>query len=214
MSERYSTGTVSAAFLAVLLTSILTQVSAGDRKVVSDTTVAGFKFPESVSYDSIAKVLYTSEVGSKLKPSQRDGKGRISKAGLGGKIMEKAFLLAAAEAVRKEKVVAAIPRLEELAENTILDGGVPGLAIAVVYKDEVIYLGGFGVCVAGKPGKAVDADTVFQLASLSKPISSTVVAALVSDGTVNWDSRISDLDPPFQLHDAYPTEQVTILDLF
>jgi CubicO group peptidase (beta-lactamase class C family) len=65
----------------------------------------------------------------------------------------------------------------------------------------------------GKPG-AVDADTVFQLASFSKPISSTIVAALVSDGLVSWDSRIADLDAGFKLHDAYPTEQVTVTDLF
>ena len=121
--------------------------------------------------------------------------------------------MAVAETVTKEKVLAAIPRLEELAKKAIAEGGVPGLAVAVVYKDEVIYLGGFGLRKAGKPD-TVDADTVFQLASLSKPISSTIVAALVSDGTVNWGSRIADLDPAFQLQDAYPTEQVTIRDLF
>jgi CubicO group peptidase (beta-lactamase class C family) len=120
---------------------------------------------------------------------------------------------AAAETVTREKVGAAIPGLQELANKAIANGGVPGLAIAVVYNDEVIYAGGFGVREAGKPD-AVDPNTVFQLASLSKPISSTIVAALVSDGIVSWDSRISNLDPAFQLHDAYPTEQVTIRDLF
>ena len=34
---------------------------------------------------------------------------------------------------------------------------------------------------------AVDADTVFQLASVSKPIASTVLAALVDKGTIHWD---------------------------
>ena len=119
----------------------------------------------------------------------------------------------AAEIVTKEKLAAAIPRLEELANKAIANGQVPGLAIAVVYKDEVVYVGGFGVREAGRP-EAVDANTVFQLASLSKPISSTIVAALVSNGTVSWDSRISDLDPGFQLHDPYPAQQVTVRDLF
>jgi CubicO group peptidase (beta-lactamase class C family) len=120
---------------------------------------------------------------------------------------------AAAETATKEKVEAAIPKLEQMAKDAIAKGEVPGLAIAIVYKDEVIYLGGFGVREAGKPGK-VDADTVFHLGSFSKPISATIVAALVSDGVVSWDSRIADLDPSFKLHDAYPTEQVTITDLF
>ncbi len=120
---------------------------------------------------------------------------------------------ALSETATKEKVVAAIPRLEQLARDAIAKGQVPGLAIAIVYKDEVVYLGGFGVREAGKLG-TVDADTVFQLASFSKPMSATVVAALVSDGVVAWDSRIADLDPALKLHDAYPTEQVTVTDLF
>ena len=120
---------------------------------------------------------------------------------------------ALAETATKEKVMAAIPELEDLAKQVIAKGQVPGLSVAVVYKDEVVYLGGFGLREIGKPGK-VDADTVFHLASLAKPLSATVVAALVSDGIVSWDSRIADLDPAFKLHDAYPTEQVTITDLF
>ena len=36
---------------------------------------------------------------------------------------------------------------------------------------------------------------------------------LVSEGSVDWDSRISDLDPGFQLHDPYPTAEVTVRDL-
>jgi len=119
---------------------------------------------------------------------------------------------AAAATITKNRVAAAVPKLEKLAKKIIADGGAPGLAIGIVYKDEVIYLGGFGVRDTKNSG-AVDADTVFQLASLSKPISSTIIAALVSDGVVDWGSRISDLDPGFQLHNAYPTAQVTIRDL-
>ena len=90
-----------------------------------------------------------------------------------------AFLAAsaAAEPVAREKVVAALPKLEALAQKEIDGGGVPGLAIAVIHNDEVVYLKGFGLREAGKPEK-VDADTVFQIASLSKPVSATVVAAL------------------------------------
>jgi CubicO group peptidase (beta-lactamase class C family) len=118
-----------------------------------------------------------------------------------------------AETTTKEKVLAALPKLEEIAQEQVASGGVPALSIAIVYQDEVVYTGGFGLREEGKPGK-VDADTVFQLASLSKPVSSTVVAALVSEGLVGWDSRISDLDPAFSLAQPYPTEQVTVTDLF
>ena len=99
-----------------------------------------------------------------------------------------------------------------MAAKLVADGAVPGIAIVVVHADEVVYLGGFGLREVGKP-ETVDADTVFQLASMSKPISATVVAKLVSDGVVGWDSRIADLNPAFQLHDPFPTAEVTVTDL-
>ena len=120
---------------------------------------------------------------------------------------------ASADPITPERVAAALPKLEALAEAAVADGGVPGLAIAVVHDDEVVFLKGFGHREGGKP-EAVDADTVFQIASLSKPVSATVVAALVSDGIVSWNSKIADLDPAFRLAEAYPTSELTIRDLF
>jgi len=117
-----------------------------------------------------------------------------------------------AQTVTKEKMTAALPKLRELARQAIAKGEVPGLSIGVVYRDEVVFLEGFGVREAGQ-AETVGADTVFQLASVSKPLAATVVAALVSDGVVTWDTRIRDLDPDFALPEAYPTAQVTIRDL-
>jgi CubicO group peptidase (beta-lactamase class C family) len=110
---------------------------------------------------------------------------------------------ASAQTATAEQVTAVLAKLEQLAEATVANGGVPALAIGVVHDDKVVFLKGFGVREAGKPEK-VDADTVFQIASMSKPISATVVAALVSDGIVSWDSKISDLDPAFRLAEPYP----------
>ena len=104
-----------------------------------------------------------------------------------------------AQTATTEQVTAALAQLEQLAEAAISDGSVPALAIGVVHDDKVVFLKGFGLREAGKPEK-VDADTVFQIASMSKPISATVVAALVGDGTVSWDAKISDLDPAFHFN--------------
>lgn len=104
--------------------------------------------------------------------------------------------VASAGDVRDDAVASALPRLQAYIEEAIDAGLVPGLSVAVVYKDEVVFLEGFGVREVGKPEK-VDADTVFQIASLSKPLASTVVAAIVSQGTVSWDSRMAEIDPDF-----------------
>lgn len=120
---------------------------------------------------------------------------------------------ALAEPVSRDKVLAALPHLETMAQRVVADGAVPGLAIAIVHRDQIVYAKGFGLREVGKP-EPVDADTVFQIASLSKPVSATVVAALVSAGVVGWERRIADLDPAFRLHDAYPSAEVTVRDLF
>ena len=52
---------------------------------------------------------------------------------------------AAADPVSREKVMAAIPKLEALIKEVIAKGEVPGLSIAIVHQDEVVYVNGFGL---------------------------------------------------------------------
>jgi CubicO group peptidase (beta-lactamase class C family) len=90
--------------------------------------------------------------------------------------------------------------------------GVPGLSIAIVAGDQVVYLKGFGLRRLGEAG-AVSPDTVFQLASVSKPVASTVVAGLVGRGAVGWDNRIAALIPGFQMAAPDTTAHVTVRDM-
>jgi CubicO group peptidase (beta-lactamase class C family) len=90
---------------------------------------------------------------------------------------------------------------------------VPGVSVAVVYKDQVVFLKGYGVRKVGHDAE-VNPDTVFEIASFSKPIASTIVASVVGTGEVDWDSRIEDLDPQFKLSNPTTTEQLTVRDLF
>jgi CubicO group peptidase (beta-lactamase class C family) len=115
-------------------------------------------------------------------------------------------------AVTPEKMKATLPQLEKLAEQTLKRTGVPGIAIAVVHKGEVVYLKGFGVREAGKE-QPIDADTVFQLASVSKPITSTVLAVLVGQKQIDWDDRVIDHDPGFRLCDPWATRELRLRDL-
>jgi len=105
-----------------------------------------------------------------------------------------------------------LTQIEDYVERGMEVTGVPGVAVAVVYRNKVVYLKGFGVRKAGERAR-VDPDTVFQLALLSKPISSTVIASLVGTQEVSWDSRIADLDHRFKLWDPDVLDQLTIRDL-
>ena len=118
-----------------------------------------------------------------------------------------------AQAVTREQAEKAIPLLETFMKQSLNKTGVPGASVAVVFQDKVIYLNGFGARETGKK-LAVTGDTVFQVASLSKAIGSTVIAGLVSDGVVDWDDSAYKLDPSIQLSDAWVTNQVTLRDLY
>ena len=112
-----------------------------------------------------------------------------------------------------EKLNAALKKLDAFIAETMAKTKVPGLAVAVVYGDKTVFAQGYGVRRVGDPAK-VDADTVFEIASVSKPLASTIVASLVGTGDVSWDDRIAKLDSDFALMDKDATAQVTVRDLF
>lgn len=107
----------------------------------------------------------------------------------------------------------AVAQLDGIVEDVMERTGVPGLAVSVVHDDAVVYAKGFGVREAGTD-TPVSADTVFQIASNSKPISSSVVAAAVGRGLVTWDDPVHQHLPWFELSDPWVSEHVTIGDLF
>jgi CubicO group peptidase (beta-lactamase class C family) len=115
--------------------------------------------------------------------------------------------------VTAQRLALAVDRLPALAETILQQSGVPGMSVAVVYDDALAFSGGFGVREIGKDAP-IDGDTVFQLASVSKPVAATVVSSVVGDGTISWHSRMADVDPGFALHDAWPTQNVSLADLF
>ena len=106
----------------------------------------------------------------------------------------------------------AIGELDALAAKAMSRSGIPGMAVAVVRDGKVAYAKGFGVRKVGEPA-AVDADTVFQLASLSKPITGTIVAHQVATGGVSCDTPIVKHLPWFRLRDPWVTTHVTIGDM-
>ena len=113
----------------------------------------------------------------------------------------------------RAKVDTAVSQLDGVVQDAMHRTGVPGIAVGVVYDDKVLYLKGFGLRKAGTKDR-VGPDTVFQLASVSKPVASTVVAAAVGDKTVGWDDPVVEHSPGFKLKDPWVTSHVTLADLF
>jgi len=86
-----------------------------------------------------------------------------------------------AKKITQKKIRKAVKRLPKIIRSIMKKTGVPGVAVAVVQADRVLLTQGFGLREVGKPGK-VDANTVFQLASVSKSVGATVVSRAVSKG--------------------------------
>ena len=82
-----------------------------------------------------------------------------------------------------------------------------------MHDDKVVYLKGFGVRKAGT-NQRVDGSTVFELASISKPVGAAVIAAAVGRGMVKWTDPLQKYIPGFALSDPYVSRSVTIADMY
>lgn len=89
---------------------------------------------------------------------------------------------------------------------------VPGVAVAIVKDDKVIFTRGFGVREVGKD-EPVDADTLFAIASNTKAFTAAAVALLVEEKKIAWDDRVVQHLPYFQLYDPYVTHDIRVRDL-
>jgi CubicO group peptidase (beta-lactamase class C family) len=112
------------------------------------------------------------------------------------------------------KTSARLDALCEKLEAARAQANVPGMAVCVVKGDEVVLLRGFGIADVEKK-TPVTVDTVFPIGSSSKPLTSTLIAMMVSEGKMDFDDPVTDYLPEFKLKiDTDDVEaQVTIRDL-
>jgi CubicO group peptidase (beta-lactamase class C family) len=103
--------------------------------------------------------------------------------------------------------------LDQIVKKDMSKTGVPGVAVAVVHGDEVVYTKGYGVR-STETGEKVTPETVFQIASLSKPVSSTIMAGLVGEGAFAWDDPVTPQNVDYPYADPWVTDHVTYADLF
>jgi len=102
--------------------------------------------------------------------------------------------------------------LDRYIEQAMRDWEVPGLAIAVVRNDTVLLAKGYGVRELGRPGR-VDANTVFNIASLTKSFTTTAAAMLVDEGKLSWDAPARTYLPGLEFSNPYLTSEVIMRDL-
>ncbi|KAB2877642.1 serine hydrolase [bacterium] len=102
--------------------------------------------------------------------------------------------------------------LDRYIEKALKDWDVPGLAIAIVKDDSVVFAKGYGVKTIGR-NEPVDTHTLFAIASLSKAFTSASLGMLVEEGKLKWNDKVTNFVPYFQLYDPYATREMTVRDL-
>lgn len=89
---------------------------------------------------------------------------------------------------------------------------VPGMAIAVVKGDSVLWARGYGVRTVGDTAR-VDPSTMFAIGSASKAFTGAAIGMLADERKLSLDRRVVDYLPYFQLHDPWVTREMRVRDL-
>jgi CubicO group peptidase (beta-lactamase class C family) len=85
-------------------------------------------------------------------------------------------------------------------ERVFRESDAPGLAVGVINDMELVYATGFGV-MSLKTGDQVTPQTLFHMASITKPFVATAIVQLLEQNKLSLDDRIVDYLPYFELKD-------------
>ncbi|HXK59876.1 MAG TPA: serine hydrolase [Acidobacteriota bacterium] len=105
-----------------------------------------------------------------------------------------------------------LEKLDAYFAKALQDWDVPGMAVAIVRDDEVVFAKGYGVRELGKPDR-VDEHTLFAIASNTKAFTAAALAILVDEKKISWDDRVQKYLPYFELYDPYVSYDFRIRDL-
>jgi CubicO group peptidase (beta-lactamase class C family) len=104
------------------------------------------------------------------------------------------------------------PDLDAFVQRVMKSFDVPGVSLAIVKDDAVVVAKGYGVRRLGEPA-AVDAKTLFGIASNTKVFTAAALGLLVEQGKLQWDAPVVNYLPWFQMYDPYVSRELTIRDL-
>jgi CubicO group peptidase (beta-lactamase class C family) len=102
-------------------------------------------------------------------------------------------------------------RIDAYIHSRMQAASIPGLALGVIYGDQIVYLKGYGI--AGPDGRAVTPQTPFILGSTSKSITALAVMQLVEAGKIDLDAPVTQYLPWFRTSDEAASAQITVRNL-
>jgi CubicO group peptidase (beta-lactamase class C family) len=120
------------------------------------------------------------------------------------------LLLFLSESAYSQPITSA--EIDQVVANAMKSFRVPGMAVAVIKDGAVVHSKGYGVRSIAT-GEKMDENTLFAIASNSKAFTAAALGILISEGKLQWNSRVSDIIPEFRLYDPYVSLEFTVADL-
>ncbi len=137
-----------------------------------------------------------------------------------------AFSVAEVESAQKDasddipvtgKAVPELVELDAMITRIIRENQLPGASVAVAHRGRIVYARGFGNADREKDEK-VEPESMFRIASISKPFTSVAVLQLVERGKLKLDDHVFDVlkleEPKGKFFKFDPRwKEITILNL-
>lgn len=86
---------------------------------------------------------------------------------------------------------------------------IPGAALAIVSREGVMHLETWGIKEVAAPA-AVNANSIFRIASMSKTFAGTAASLLVDEHLQSWDTTMSDLFPGMRIGNGRSGDAITL----
>jgi CubicO group peptidase (beta-lactamase class C family) len=92
-------------------------------------------------------------------------------------------------------------QLEPIIKQVMDQAAMPGFAIAIVENQKIVYAAGFGVRNLDTKGDAITPQSLFHMASITKPFVATSIMQLWEQGKIDLDAPVVKYLPYFRMKD-------------
>ena len=104
-----------------------------------------------------------------------------------------------------------LERIRPVMQGYVDDGHIAGILTVVARRGKIVHFETVGMRDV-ENNKPIEADTIFRIHSMSKPITSVAVMMLYEEGHFQLDTPVSDFIPEFKNMEVYNEDQTEILD--
>jgi CubicO group peptidase (beta-lactamase class C family) len=102
--------------------------------------------------------------------------------------------------------------LDRYAQKVLQTFATPGMTVAIVEQGKPYVVRSYGVRRMGEPAK-VDEHTLFAIGSTTKAFTTALLAMLVDEGKLTWETKVADVLPGFKMYDPYVSSEMTVRDI-